>query len=171
LFLHEVIEKRKYVFIVLLFVGIYILIVGAHALQLNQGDLFIVIAAMTLGGTNVLSKFAMREMRAELVASLRMIVGAILLLGLVLLRSPHVLTALNGCTCWVLVSGLLMWGFIVFLYRAIEMSGAMMGTLVTISYPVVSTIGSVLFLNEELAVQDIVGGALILWCLYRLVGK
>lgn len=64
-----------------------------------------------------------------------------------------------------------MWGFIVFLYRAIEISGAMMGTFVTISYPVVSTIGSILFLNEELAVQDIVGGTLILLSLYKLVGK
>jgi drug/metabolite transporter (DMT)-like permease/uncharacterized protein YuzE len=110
-FLHEAIEKRKYVFIILLFVGIYILVVGAHALQLSQGDILIVIAAMTLGGTNVLSTFAMREMKGELVASLRMIVGAILLLGLVLLRSPHVLTALDGHTSWVLVSGVLMWGF------------------------------------------------------------
>jgi drug/metabolite transporter (DMT)-like permease len=137
MFLHEAIEKRKYVFIILLFVGIYILTVGMHALQLTQGDLFIAIAAMTLGGTNVLSKFAMREMSGELVASLRMIVGAILLLGLVLLKLLHVLTALDGRTCWV----------------------------------VVSTIGSVLFLNEALVVQDIVGGALILWSLYRLVGR
>jgi len=93
LFLREVIEPRKYVFILTLFIGIYLLLVGTHVLQFNTGDVLIVIAAVLLGGTNVLSKLAIREMEGELVASLRLIVGAILLLGFLLVRSPHVLTA------------------------------------------------------------------------------
>jgi len=64
-----------------------------------------------------------------------------------------------------------MWGFTVCLYRAIAIAGATMGTLVTISYPVVSTIGSILFVNEEVAVPDAVGGVLILWSLFKLVGR
>jgi hypothetical protein len=95
----------------------------------------------------------------------------IVLLGLVLVRSPDVVTSLHGGRDWCVVSGVLMWGFIVCLYKVIEMSGAMMGTLVTISYAVVSTIGWILFLDEDVAVQDVVGGALILWSLYRLVEK
>ncbi|HEX9868631.1 MAG TPA: DMT family transporter [Candidatus Tectomicrobia bacterium] len=50
LFLREVIEKRKYVFILTLFIGIYLLLVGAHVLQFNTGDLLVVIPAMMLGG-------------------------------------------------------------------------------------------------------------------------
>ena len=46
-----------------------------------------------------------------------------------------------------------------------------MATLVSTSYPVVSTIGAILWLNEGLAVQEIVGGALILLSIYRLVGQ
>jgi drug/metabolite transporter (DMT)-like permease len=64
-----------------------------------------------------------------------------------------------------------MWGFIICLYRAIEISGATMATLVSTSYPVVATIGAVFVLNEGLAVQEMVGGALILWSIYRLVGQ
>jgi len=46
-----------------------------------------------------------------------------------------------------------------------------MATLVSTSYPVVSTLGAVLLLNEGLAVQEIAGGALILLSIYRLVGQ
>src|SRR4029434_6835831 len=171
LFLKEVPEKRHYPFILLLFTGIYLLTVGTHILQLNPGDILIIIAAMIFGLTNALSKFAMRELRGELVASLRLLVGAVLLIGFLLLWSPHVLTSLAGLKGWFVVSGVLMWGFIVCLYRAIEISGATMATLVSTSYPVVSTIGAILWLNEGLAVQEIVGGALILLSIYRLVGQ
>jgi drug/metabolite transporter (DMT)-like permease len=82
-----------------------------------------------------------------------------------------VLTALAGLNGWFLVSGILMWGFIVFLYRAIEISGATMATLVSTSYPVVSTIGAIFVLHEGLAMQEIIGGVLILWSIYRLVGQ
>jgi len=64
-----------------------------------------------------------------------------------------------------------MWGFTVCLYRAIEISGATMATLVSTSYPVVSTIGAVLVLNEGFSVQEIAGGGLILLSIYRLVGQ
>ena len=131
----------------------------------------IIIAAMIFGLTNALSKFAMHELRGELVASLRLLVGAVVLLGILLLWSPHVLPSLAGLKGWFVVSGILMWGFIVFLYRAIEISGATMATLVSTSYPVVSTVGAVFVLNEGLAVQEIAGGALILWSIYRLVGQ
>ena len=171
LFLKEGIEERKYVFMLLLFAGIYLLTVGTHILQFNHGDILIIIAAMIFGFTNALSKFAMYELRGDLVASTRLIVGAVVLMGILLVRSPHVLTSLGGLQCWFVVSGVLMWGFIVSLYRAIEISGATMATLVSTSYPVVSTIGSILFLNEGLAVQEIVGGALILLSIYRLVGE
>jgi drug/metabolite transporter (DMT)-like permease len=153
LFLKEVPEKRQYPFILLLFTGIYLLTVGTHILQLNPGDILIIIAAMIFGLTNALSKFAMRELRGELVASLRLLVGAVLLIGFLLLWSPHVLTSLAGLKGWCLVSGVLMWGFIVCLYRAIEISGATMATLVSTSYPVVSTIGAILWLNEGLRLQ------------------
>jgi drug/metabolite transporter (DMT)-like permease len=171
LFLKEVPEKRQYPFILLLFAGIYLLTVGTHILQFNPGDICIIIAAMIFGLTNALSKFAMHELRGELVASLRLLVGAVVLMGILLLRAPHVLTSLAGLKGWFVVSGVLMWGFIICLYRAIEISGATMATLVSTSYPVVSTIGAILLLNEGLAVQEIVGGALILLSIYRLVGQ
>jgi drug/metabolite transporter (DMT)-like permease len=145
--------------------------VGTHLLQFHQGDILIIVAAMIFGLTNALSRFAMRELPGELVASLRLLVGAVILAGIILLRSPQVLTSLTESEGWCIVSGVLMWGFIVCLYRAIEISGATMATLVSTSYPVVSTIGAVFVLNEGLAVQEMVGGALILWSIYRLVGQ
>jgi drug/metabolite transporter (DMT)-like permease len=171
LLLKEVVEKRKYAFILLLFAGIYLFTVGTDILQFNQGDLLIIIAAMILGLTNVLSKFAMDELHGELVASMRLIVGAAVLLGILLVRSPHVLTSVADLPAWFVVSGVLMWGFIVCLYRAIEISGATMATFVLTSYPIVSATGAVLFLNEVLAVQHIVGGILILLSIYKLVGE
>jgi drug/metabolite transporter (DMT)-like permease len=171
LFLKEGIGKRKYVFSLLLFAGIYLLTVGTHILQFNPGDILIIIAAMIFGFTNVLSKLAIYELRGELVASTRLIVGAVVLMGVLLVRSPHALASLGGLQGWFVVSGVLMWGFIVSLYRAIEISGATMATLVSTSYPVVSTIGSILFLNEVLTMQEIVGGVLILLSIYRLVGQ
>jgi drug/metabolite transporter (DMT)-like permease len=169
--LNELLEKRKYAFILLLFVGIYILTVGTDILQFKQGDILIIFAAMILGFTNVLSKFAMYELPGELVASMRLIVGAVVLMGIIVVRSPQVLTTLPGLQGWFVVSGVLMWGFIVCLYRAIEISGPTMATFVFTSYPVISTIGAVLVLNEGLGVQEIVGGALIVISIYNLVGK
>jgi drug/metabolite transporter (DMT)-like permease len=171
LLLREVLEKRKYAFMLLLFAGTYILTVGTHSLHLNQGDLLIIIAAMILGFTNVLSRFAMYELRGDLVASMRLIVGAVVLLGIMLVRSPLILTSVSELSGWYVVSGVLMWGFIVCLYRAIEISGPTMATFVFTSYPIVAAIGAILFLNESLDVQEIIGGALILLSTYKLVGK
>jgi len=96
LFLKEVPEKRQYPFILLLFAGIYLLTVDTHILQFNPGDILIILAAMLFGLTNALSKFAMHELRGELVASLRLLVGAAVLMGVLLLWSPHVLTSIAG---------------------------------------------------------------------------
>jgi drug/metabolite transporter (DMT)-like permease len=171
LLLKEVLEKRKYAFILSLFAGTYILTVGTNILQFNRGDILIITAAMILGVTNVLSRFAMYELRGELVASMRLIVGAVVLLGILAVRSPPLLTSLAGLQGWCVISGVLMWGFLVCLYRAIEISGPTMATFVFTSYPVVAAIGAILFLNEGLGVQEIIGGALILLSIYKLVGR
>src|SRR5215831_4834453 len=85
LFLQEVPEKRQYLFILLLFTGSYLLTVGTHILRFKQGDILIIIAALIFGLTNALSKFAMHELRGDLVASLRLLVGAVVLMSTLLL--------------------------------------------------------------------------------------
>ena len=93
-------------------------------------------------------------------------IGAIFLLGVLLAWDPGAFTAAGRGEPWFLVSGLLMWATVVFLYKAIEESGASIASIVVVTFPVVSTVGSVLFLHEGLTTEKLLGGGLILFGVY-----
>ncbi len=166
LLLGERIRRRQLPAIAVLAAGLYLLLVGAQALRVNTGDLILLATAALWGLTNAVSRFPMRELAGHLVASARLVIGAVFLLGVLLARDPGALAAAGRGEPWFLVSGLLMWATVVFLYKAIEEAGASIASIVVVTFPVVSTLGSVLFLHEGLSVERLLGGGLILFGVY-----
>jgi len=160
--LGERIERRKYPAIGLLFVGLYLLIVGTQAITLNIGDLFIAGTALVWGITNSIARSVMREMSGLVVAWLRLVIGAAFLVCVLRVGPGLALSAVSGGDYWFLGSGVLVWASILLFYKTIEKLGAGMASLVVVSSPVVSTIGAVVFLGEILSVEDLIGGGLIL---------
>jgi O-acetylserine/cysteine efflux transporter len=160
--LGERIERRKYPAIGLLFVGLYLLIVGTEALALNIGDLFIVGTALIWGVTNSIARSVMREISAQLVAWLRLVIGGAFLAVVLRVGPGEAASPVSSGDYWFLGSGVLVWASILLFYKTIEKLGAGMASLVVVSSPVISTIGAVALLGEVLSAEDLIGGGLIL---------
>ncbi len=166
----ERIEKRRYPAIGLLFIGLYLLIVGVDKIKLNAGDLFIAGTAFIWGFTNSIARSVMREIPAQIVALIRLFIGG-LFLAAVLRAGPGLAAAtVSSGDYWFLLSGLLGFASILLFYRTIGVLGAGMASLVVVSSPIFSTLGAVVFLGERLAAEDLVGGALVLVALVGITG-
>jgi O-acetylserine/cysteine efflux transporter len=168
--LGERIERRKYPAIALLFVGLYLLIVGTESLALNTGDLLIVGTAMLWGITNTIARSVMRDISGQLVAWLRLVIGAAFLAAVVRPDPGEVHSALAGGDLWFIASGVMVWLSILLFYKAIEMLGAGMASLIMVSSPVVATAGAVVLLGEVLSPEDLLGGVLILVSMIGITG-
>jgi len=168
-FLGEHLHKKQWPFVVLLFAGVYVLIVGNHLLEFNIGDILIIGTAIAWGLTGVLTKFPLRAMEPSIFACLRMIFG---MLFLIIVTFPFFIGTMGTIETlpkWYLLSGVLMFGAIFFLVKTISEAKAVIALLVAVAYPIVTSIASALFLGEELTVQKIIGGALILVSIYQIV--
>ncbi len=170
LLIGERIEPRKYPAIGLLFAGLYLLIVGTHTIELNAGDLLVAGTALIWGVTNTIARSVMRDISGQLVAWLRLVIGAAFLAALVRLDSGRVSSTLAGGDLWFVASGVMVWLSILLFYKAIEILGAGMASLVMVSSPVVATIGAVLFLGEVLSPEDLIGGGLVLVSMVGITG-
>lgn len=170
LLIGERIERRKYPAIGLLFVGLYLLIVGTQSVSLRAGDLFIVGTAFVWGLTNSIARSVMREIPAQQVAFLRLVIGGLFLLLVLRIGPAQPISAVRGGDIWFLASGAFVWASIVLFYKTIDMLGAGMASLVVVSSPIISTLGAVTFLGERLAIEDFIGGGLILLSLIGVTG-
>ena len=168
LMLGERIDRRKYPAIAALFVGLYLLTVGTRGFQLNSGDLIIVGTAVTWGFSNAVAKSIMGNISSQVVAWVRLLLGAVFLLLLLRVNPAQGISAAAAGDYWFVISGAVGFIAIVLFYKAIELLGAGTAALVVVSFPVFSTLGAVLFLGETLSTEDLIGGALIFLSLFGI---
>jgi len=168
--LGERIDKKKYPAIAILFLGLYLLIVGTKSLTLNTGDIFIVGTALVWGVTNSIARSVMSQVPSQLVAWLRLVIGGAFLAAVMRVSPGEGVAAAEAGDLWFLASGLFVWASIVLFYKTIETLGAGMASLVVVSSPVISTAGAVVFLGEVLSIEDFIGGALVLVSLIGITG-
>jgi O-acetylserine/cysteine efflux transporter len=168
--LGERIERRKYPAIVLLFAGLYLLIVGTESITLNAGDLLIVGTAALWGITNTIARSVMRDISGQLVAWLRLVIGAAFLVAVIRPDLGDVRSAIAGGDLWFVASGVMVWLSILLFYKAIEALGAGTAALIMVSSPVFAAAGAVLTLGEVLSPEDLIGGALILASMIGITG-
>lgn len=169
LLLKEGVFKKNYLFALPLFVGIYFLLVGFQTVAPTVGDALIVLGALFFGFSNSFARTIMDHASETIVAYAQMAVGAFFLVFLLFFFGPPLSPQILGYVPWYLAAGTMTWLITVILYKGFRLAGTVMTMFVTLSYPLVATIGSLLFLKEPISVPQVLGGLLILWSIYNIV--
>lgn len=163
--LHRYYSKTQKLWLVVLFLGIYVSIVGFHKLGIEKGDILILVAVALLGFTNVFSRVIMKNFSSRTVADVRMITGSIVFLfvGLFVFGINMFVTS---ASLWPIASGFFYWLGIVAFIKSIKMIGPNMAILITTTHPIWISIGAVFLLSEPFGVGEFIGAALILSSIY-----
>jgi drug/metabolite transporter (DMT)-like permease len=117
--LKERFSRVQWAWVALMFVGLYLAIVGLRGLHLARGDSIILGAAVILGFTNTFSKVLMKRHSSDFVADVRLVSGGVLFLALgMLLKSGHFFVTTAGL--WPVLGGMFYWLTIKFFYASMH---------------------------------------------------
>lgn len=168
--LKESFNRRQWLWLSIMFVGLYLGIVGLHWLKFNLGDLIILSASIAFGFTNTFSKVAMRKFDSRFVADARLTVSAILMLlvGLVFARGNIIVTTAG---LWPLLAGLFFWLTIRTFYGAIHNISANKTIVLNNSQVFFTALAGVVLLSEPYDWIKFVGSAAVLVSIYFISKK
>lgn len=179
LFLKEKIT-RKYVYAMLLMLlgtlSIYATTINPAELWMNPqlGDLLVIGATILWAAENIIAKKAMNRGESNFVVTFaRMFFGGLILFGVVILSGKvDVLFALSmGQITNILVSSLLLLGYVLFYYWAIKLIDVSKAAAMLLIAPVVSLILGMILLGEPAPMLQIIGSTIILLGAYLIMGK
>lgn len=161
--LREKIERKDYIAFLIMLIGTFLLVTKGSFNIPNIGDLLLVLLVIILGFTNTLAKQVMKEVNPNIISSLRLFFGNLLLFGFV---TPFLGKATFSplTTNFVLVSISAILGFIYLFtfYKGIELTGASMATIFFLLSAVFTTIFAYILLGESIGIVRGLGAVLIL---------
>jgi len=168
--LKESLNRLQSVCLLMMFVGLYIAVVGTGMIKLNKGDLIIIIAMLFLGFTNAYSKLLLKNNTSEYVADFRLVAGGIFFLsiGLALKRGGFFV---SSAAWWPVLAGLCSWLTLKFFYISIRYSNPNEATVLLSSHPVITPIAGVFLLSESYSLTKFIGSLLILASIYFINRK
>ncbi|HSW37380.1 MAG TPA: DMT family transporter [Candidatus Saccharimonadales bacterium] len=170
LILNQTLSRTQQLWILIMFAGLYLAIVGHKALHLNKGDIIILISSVILGFTNVLSKILMKDHSSKFIADVRLLSGGLLFLtaGLIIKGSGVLITSAG---LWPLLAGLCFWLTIKFFYAAVHYVSPNKAIVLANSHPIFTPIAAVFILGEPYTWSKFIGSALILLSVYFINSK
>jgi drug/metabolite transporter (DMT)-like permease len=170
LILKESLSRLRSLWLGIMFISLYIAIVGIGAIHLNKGDIIILGSALILGFTNTFSKVLMRDNTSDYVADFRLIAGGVLflILGLAVKGSGFFVTTAG---MWPILAGLCYWLTIKFFYASIHYSNPNKAIVLINSHPAITPIVGVLLLSESYSWAKFAGSLLILAAVYFINKK
>jgi drug/metabolite transporter (DMT)-like permease len=156
IFLRERINKYFLAGAIFLMIG-NLLVLKKIAFIPNAGDLYILAATLFWAGENVLSKYAMREIKADVVAWGRMFLGSIfILLYLIAIGQASKITSINLTQAgWVLITAVFLFGYVFTWYRGLAKIPATVATVILLLGSPVTTILTILT-SRNINFQDFV---------------
>lgn len=168
--LNERLSRQQYTWIAIMFVGLYLAIVGLDSLHINKGDLIILASAVILGFTNTFSKVLMRKNSSDFVADTRLLAAAIvfLLIGLAL-KGGDVWVSNAGL--WPMLGGLFYYLTIKFFYASIHYINPSRAIVIINIHPVITPALGVWLLGEPYSWSKFIGSILILASIYQISKK
>lgn len=168
IYLKERHYKNQYPWILLLFAGVHIGVVGFRAVSFRSGDLIILMSTLFFGMGNAYSRIVMKRMKsATLVPDVRLSIGGLLALplvffvvddyGLVLRILP--LTLLSGLFFWLTMRTFAKTVFLINANNAIVLNNAQM---------FFTSIAGVLLLAEHYTIEKFLGSLLAIIAIYYI---
>lgn len=167
---NERIPTNKGKYIVVLFVGIYLLSVGTNGITLAIGDLLLIISAVILGFSNAYVRLLGKSVSYQLITILQLIIGSLFLYGVMYSQTKTFLPDMNMIGIYIL-SGSLTMIIASSIFKAITISGPIRAMLVIDMYPLIALVGSILILGEAARISQIVGGILIMLATYTFIKR
>lgn len=158
-------SKNQWLWMIGLFAGIYLGIVGFSSLSLNSGDIIILSSALVFGLGNVLSKIAMKKHNPNTVADVRMIIGAIISIaaGVFILDDPRLYVDFAPLA---LLAGFFYWATMQSFAKAVDIVGA--NSAITLNQSQIFTTGilGALILSEIYNWENFAGSVLAIVSIY-----
>ncbi len=169
-FLKESFSRKQWRWLAVMFVGLYLGVVGLHIVEFRPGDLIILGASVAFGFGNTFSKIVMRKLDRNLIADARLIISGLLMLiiGFVLVGSD-VLVLSAGL--WPLLAGLFFWLTIRTFFGAIHHTNPNSAIVLNNSQIFFTAVAGVLLLSEAYDWVKFVGSALVLISIYFISKK
>lgn len=163
--LKDSLSRRQVLWFVIMFMGLYVAIVGFHKFHLNKGDLIVIGSCFILGFTNTFSKILMKKHSSQFIADVRLVSGGLLfvLLGLLISGSGFLIRSAHW---WPLLAGFFFWVTIRFFYAAVHYINPTRAIVLANSHPIVTPIVGVLILSEPYANTKLLGSVVILTSIY-----
>ncbi|PID98795.1 hypothetical protein CSA80_05040 [Candidatus Saccharibacteria bacterium] len=170
IFLHERVTTRQKWWVVCMFAGLYIAIVGLHPTSMHAGDAIILIGTVMFGAGNVLSRSLMRKHDAAIIPDFRMFaVGGVaaLIYGL-FFRSIDIVSVVGA---WAVAAALLFWLAKRFFSTAVHLVNANHAIVLVNAQIVPASIASVLLLGESYSWEKMFGSCIVLASIYYIAWK
>ena len=163
-FLREKISWLSLTAVILLFIG-NIYIGGFTGFKVSQGELMIVVATIMWAVETIIAKKILHHVDPDVVAAFRMGLGSIILAGVMIVIQPTVLNQIASWNMtqffWVMVTSVLLLGYVATWYRALAYAPATVVTSVLVFATVITNVLSALFVTHTWSTAMLVQSLLI----------
>lgn len=170
LFLKESITTRQKWWVVGMFVGLYVAIVGVQAISLLSGDLIILIGVIFFGLGNVLSRNLMQRHDSAIIPDLRVFLVAVIA-GLVYVLFFHSINIFSLVGLWTVVSSLCFWLTMRSFAVTVHLVNANHAIVLVNAQIVPASLAGVFLLNEHYSLEKFVGSVIVLVCIYFITWR
>lgn len=169
--LYEKYKKNELLWMAVLFIGLYIGVVGFHSVSLNSGDIIILVSTLFFGFGNVFSRKVMKNMgSARLVPDIRLALGGLfaLLIGLFLIRDWKVIVSLLPLA---IIAGLFYWLCLKFFSYSIYLVNANNAIVLNNSQIFFTSLAGVVILSEAYSLNKFLGSVIAIISIYFIAAK
>ncbi|UCG94939.1 MAG: DMT family transporter [archaeon] len=169
--LDEKLKKKDFVAFVIMIIGVFFLTTGGTLNIMNIGDILIILLAIIIGFTNSFAKQIMKDVNPNIISSLRVFIGNLVLTSLLISMSYASFSPLFIQPFWIFMGAAVGTASIFLLYKGIELSGASNATIFFLLSSVFATAFAFIFLGEVLSYIQLAGGIMILTGAYLIAKK
>jgi drug/metabolite transporter (DMT)-like permease len=167
-FLKEKFGRLQWLAFALLFGG-NLLLGGLKSWRIGTGEVMIFGATLLWSIEYIFAKRALKKISSELVAWGRMFLGAIILVGFIIVggRGAGLLLTAHQIS-WLVISNVLLFGYVVFWYKALKYENASVVTAYLVPASLITTILNSIFVSRQFSLQAAGAGILFLTALALL---
>lgn len=162
LLLKEPISKLKFVLVLVLLAGAYLLSTGGNSITPHSGDLYLIFAAIGFAFASVLNRlYIKRDIHPDLVSFFRALFGTVITSGIVLVLG-HPLFSFDMFPI-VLIISFFQAGVYIYLNKTLSVASASYMTMVSMATPVVVALFAIPLFGESLNTLQWCGAFLIIF--------
>lgn len=170
LLLGEPPSKRQRLWLLVMFVGLYVGIVGLNTVHLNSGDLIVLSSILLFGLGNALAREVMHRQGSFVVPNVRLVLsgGMALVASIFLIRNIDLMVQILP---WALVAGLFYWLTMKTFAVSVHLINANHAVVLNNGQVISTSLAGVIFLGENYTWEKFIGSAIVLASIYYIAWR